>query len=463
MTSWMPDPATLTRPAYRSLAQAVVAAIEDGQLRPGDRLPTHRELAWRLGLSVQTVGRAYEALIRADVVAGEVGRGTFVKSAPAEGRTPPYQQLDSGDPTIDCSMLTPVSGPVPAEAMARTLAAMSGGLPAETLFSFRPRQALRRSAEAGLVWLKTCGVATRADLFIATNGATSAMTVALMTAAAPGDLVVTEAAGHHTLKALTRYLGLKLSGLNCDAEGVLPDAFDAACRRGARALYLLPSGNGPLTSVMGPARRAEIVAVARQHDAAIVENDAWGPLEPQRPAPLAMLAPERVFYFTSLTKCLLPGLRLGWLVVPEARVTAALGRHLVTNWMATGLVAEIGARWIEDGTARRLLDWQRAQLARRNRLAARALAGLPMRGNPHGLHVWLPLPEGWDEPGFVNSARLRGVALAPGSAFHIGPEPPQQQGVRLCLGGPGESALREALTVVRRLMQNLPEPDFLTI
>ena len=463
MTSWMPDPATLTRPAYRSLAQAITAAIADGRLRPGDRLPTHRDLAWKLGLSVQTVSRAYEALIRADVVTGEVGRGTFVKSAPVEGRAPPYQQIDSGDPAIDCSMLTPVSSALHTEAMARTLAEMSGTVRAETLFSFRPRQALRRSAEAGLRWLAGCGLSTRADLVLATNGATPAMTVALMTAAAPGDLVVTEAAGHHTLKALTRYLGLKLQSLPCDDEGVLPDALGAACQRGARVLYLLPAGNGPLTAVMSPARRAEIVAVARHHDAAIVENDAWGPLEPDRPAPLAMLAPERVFYFTSLTKCLLPGLRLGWLVVPEAQVTAAFGRHLVTNWMATGLIAEIGARWVQDGTARRLLDWQRTELARRNRMAAAALAGLPMRANPHGLHVWLPLPKGWEEPAFVNSARLRGVAIAPGSAFHIGPEPAQAQGVRLCLGGPSESDLQQALTTVARLMRNLPEPDFLTI
>lgn len=463
MTSWMPDPATLTRPAFRSLAQSIIAAIEEGRLRPGDRLPTHRELAWKLGLSVQTVSRAYEALIRADAITGEVGRGTFVKSAPAEGRAPPYQQLDSGDPAIDCSMLTPVGSAAHSEAMARTLAEAAGALRAETLFSFRPRQALRRAAEAGLRWLAGCGLATRADLVLTTNGATPAMTVALMTAAAPGDLVVTENAGHHTLKALARYLGLKLSGLPCDGEGVLPDALDAACRRGARVLYLLPAGNGPLTTVMSPARRAQIVAIARRHDIAIVENDAWGPLEPDRPAPLAMLAPERVYYFTSLTKCLMPGLRLGWLVVPEARVTAAFGRHLVTNWMATGLIAEIGARWIEDGTAARLLDWQRGELARRNRLAARCLAGLPMRANPHGLHLWLPLPQGWNESGFVNSARLRGVAIAPGSAFHIGPDPAPEQGVRLCLGGPSESALEQALTTVARLMRNLPEPDFLAI
>jgi DNA-binding transcriptional MocR family regulator len=245
---------------------------------------------------------------------------------------------------------------------------------------------------------------------------------------------------------------------------MLPDALRAACRsRGVRAIYLMPSGTNPLNMVMGPDRRAEIIAIAREYDLFVIENDAWGPLAPDRPPPLAELAPERVFYFTSLTKCLLPGLRLGWLVVPEAQVTAAFGRHLTTNWMATALIVEIGTRWIADGTAARLLDWQRDALVRRNRLAVQVLAGLALRSRPHSLHVWMPLPEEWDEQRFVNSARLRGVAVAPGSAFHLGTDSVPERGVRVCLGAPSESALEAALITLARLARNLPEPDFLAI
>ena len=107
MTIWPPTPESLQRPAYRSLARAVVSAIAAGELRPGDRLPTHRDLARRLGLSVQTVSRAYEALIRADVIAGEVGRGSFVKSARPAPRAPRYPWLDQGEAIIDCSILSP--------------------------------------------------------------------------------------------------------------------------------------------------------------------------------------------------------------------------------------------------------------------------------------------------------------------------------------------------------------------
>lgn len=464
MTKWPPTSASLARPVYRSLAQAIIDAIDTGQLRTGDRLPTHRELAYTLGISVQTVSRAYDALIRSDVISGEVGRGSYVRAGSTDGRAPPYQQLDASDPITDCSMLTPVAGDIHRQAMDATLSELVGQTPPEVLFSFRPRQGLQRHADAALPWLHLCGLETRSDLVLTTNGATSAMTIALMTIAPPGSTVATEAMSHHTLKALTRYLGQKLVGLASDSQGMLPSALRAACRsRQVKAVFLMPSGTNPLNRVMGMERRAEILRIAEEYDLFIIENDAWGPLATDRLPPLAALAPARVLYVTSLTKCLLPGLRLGWLVVPEALVTAAFGRHLTTNWMATGLIAEIGTRWIANGTAMRLLDWQRVALAVRNRLAAEILAGQPLLQQPHGLHVWLPLPEGWEEQRFVNSARLRGVAIAPGNAFHVDSDASAETGIRICLGGPSEPVLENALGIVARLVRNAPEPDFLTI
>jgi DNA-binding transcriptional MocR family regulator len=464
VTNWRPDPAQLSRPVYRSLAGAIADAISDGSLRPGDRLPTHRDMAHALGVSVQTVSRAYDALIRADLLAGTVGRGTFVKHAPPDGRTSPYQQLAADDSVIDCSMLVPVTGPLHQQAMDAALAGLVGTTPPEVLFSFRPHQALQRHSERALQWLRICGLDVRADCVLPTNGATGAMTVALMAAVPPGGTVLAETMGHHTLQALTRYLGLKLTGVACDSQGMIPEALDAACRSGdhaARALYLFSSRNSPLNTETGPDRRRELVALAVRHGLYIIENDAWGPLQPDRPAPLFTLAPDRVFYFTSLTKCLLPGLRLGWLVMPEGQAAAAFARHQATVWMATALIAEIGSRWIADGTAERLLAWQRTQLEARNALARRCLAGLPVRGHPHGLHVWLQLPEAWEESAFVNSARLRGVAVAPGHAFRLGAGKPPERGVRICLGGGTESALEEALKTLSRLALSLPEPEFL--
>jgi DNA-binding transcriptional MocR family regulator len=439
----------------------MMRAIETGELKAGDRLPTHREFAYQLGLSVQTVSRAYEELTRLDVITGEVGRGTFVKAGSAEARTP-WQRLSDSDETIDCSMQTPVCGDIHAERMSATLAELSRDLSPDALYSFRPRAALQGHRAAALRWLARCGLPTRAELVLPTNGNTSAMTVALMSAAVPGDLVVTEEMGHHTLPPLAQYLGLRLAGLAVDGEGVVPDGFDRACRGGGvKVLYVVPNGLNPLARMMGEARRRALAEIARQHDVVILENDAGGPLQPHRPRPLATHAPERTFYFTGFTKCLLPGLRYGYLVMPETLVSATANRHLVTNWMATPLMAEIATRWIGDGTAEELLAWQQAALARHNRVASEALREVPHDAVVNGLHVWVPLQPPWNEEAFVTHCRHHGVAIAAGSAFAVGE--PSQRGVRVCLGGASPDALRRGLSVLARLARGRPEPALLAV
>ena len=122
----------------------------------------------------------------------------------------------------------------------------------------------------------------------------------------------------------------------------LPDALDAACRHeGIRAVFLQPSVIGPTAALMGEGRRAAIAAVARRHDIAIIENDVLGPLIEDRPPPVAAFAPERTLYVTSFTKTVLPGLRTGYLAVPDRMLSAVMNRHLVTNWIATPLIAAL--------------------------------------------------------------------------------------------------------------------------
>lgn len=462
MTMWPPNPATLKRPVYRSLAESLIEAIKSGEVQQGDRLPTHRDLAETLGISVQTVSRAYEELHRLGAIAGMVGRGTFVRAAAADTRTP-WHRIGDGDEVIDFSMLTPVTGKIHEERMRATLAEMSRDLSSDVLFSFRPRATLLSHSEAALGWLKRCGVeADRAQL-LPTNGNTSAMTVALMTAARPGELVVSEDLTHHTLKALCSYLELGLHGLETDDEGIVPQAFESACRsHKVRVLFVMPTGLNPQATMMGLARRQALVDIARRHDVAIVEDDAWGPIQPERPPPIVALAPERTFYFTSLTKPLLPGLRYGWLVSPETLVSATANRHLVTNWMATPLMVEIGTRWLKDGTADDLLAWQMNALARRNGLVTEALGAFSPRSSPNGMHVWLPLPRQWNEDAFVAHARSEGVAVAAGSAFAVD-LPTHAPGIRICLGCSSEAGMARGLDIIARLVRNKPEPALLTL
>ena len=460
MTIWPPKPGDLRRPAWRSLVEAAEAAIDAGALEPGDRLPTHRRLAADLGLGVQTVGRAYDELTRRGRVRGEIGRGTFVRAPFAEARTPFVAERSGGD-VIDLSMLKPVPDPAQQAALQGALRAIADDMPGSAVASFRPSTVQDEAAAATRRWLALCGLDPDPGRVVLTGGSTPAMTVALMTAASPGGLVATEEVGHHTLKPLARYLGLRLAGVAVDGEGMRPDALDALCvREAVTAIYLMPTATNPLSFTMGRARREAVVAVARRHGLLIVENDAWGPLQSERPAPFAALAPELTFWFTSFTKCLMPGLRVGHLVVPERFEGAARNRHLVTAWTLTPLMSEIAARLVADGTAEALMLRQRAAFRERADRARRVLDGRAVRVAREGMHAWIPLPDAWAEEAFVAHARRHGLAVAPGSSFAID-EATRHRGIRLALGAEEAGAVARGLGIVARLLRSEPEPALL--
>lgn len=457
MTNWPPAPGTLQRPAYRSLIQAIETAIQNGVLKPGDRLPTQRKLAFDLHLSVQTVSRAYDRLTEAGRIVGVVGRGTFVRAAP-DDIAMPFVNRKTSRALLDMSILKPIIDHAHEEAMQRTLRSVAASLPRSVLEGFRPSPRFGKGSAQVRRWLGLCDLDPGADAVIPTNGSTSAMTAALMTAAQPGDLVVTEDIGHHTLRPLARFLGLRLQGAAVDDDGLCPHALDRICRReNVKALYIMPGGLNPLAFTMSEARREDVVRVARKHDLLVIENHAWGPLQDAPPPPIARLAPERTLFFTSLTKCLMPGLRVGYLVVPAHLGSAAANRHLVTNWMATGLMTEIAERWLDDGTADDLLHRQRVALADRQDCAAQILGGLTYRTGQNGLHLWIPCRGAQEEAALVAAARREGVAVAPGASFSIGPHD-LHTGVRVALGGQSFPDFARGLEIVKRVAMDTAQP-----
>ncbi|WP_456242959.1 MocR-like ectoine utilization transcription factor EhuR [Sinorhizobium kostiense] len=461
MTTWMPDTAQLRRPAYLSLAEQFARAIQEGRLQNGTRLPTHRKLADDLKLSVQTVSRAYDELIRRGLISGEVGRGSFVQTRPREP-APPYLPERLGE-LIDLSILKPVCEQIHLEKMREAFAWLAENLPASSALSFRPNMVFPRHRNVAAEWLSRCGLDISPLNISLTNGATSAMTVALMSVAPPGSTIATEAISHHTLVPLSTYLGIRLQGIAIDDDGMMPEALDEACRTGViRAIFLQPSVINPTATLMSADRRAALAEVARRHDMAIIENDILGPLVEERLPPIAALAPERTLYVTSFTKITVPGLRIGYLAAPDRYVAAVANRHLVSNWMATPSMAEIASYWVSDGTAMELVNWQRRALAVRHAIATESLGNLSHRTHPQSLHVWLPLPEGHSEDAFVSQARLRGVAIAPGASFRTA-DFGWRPSVRISLGSTTEQELKTGLGTVTSLALGDPEALLLAI
>lgn len=460
MTKWHPDPASLHRPVYVSLADQFSSAIKGGRLAADEKLPAHRDLAYDLNISIQTVSKAYDILARRGLVSGEVGRGTYVKPKDPSLQSPYMTERLAN--VIDLSIVMPVCATMQVDRMKEALHHLGDTLAPASVLSFRPNTIFPRHNEAATVWLAGLGVHVSTQNVLLFNGSSSAFAIAIMSAAGPGAVLAAEDICYHVVRPLADYLGIRVRAIPADADGMLPEALTEAClREPIRAITLQPNLANPTAVLMPETRRRALADVARKNDVTIVEVDVFGPLLSDRPPPIAALAPERTIYVTGLSKVAMPGLRIGYIAAPNQYAATIANRQLMTNWMATPIMAELATLWLGDGTMDFLVNWQRERIRARGRVVAQCLDGLPYRAHPEGLHVWLPLPPSHDEVAFVSQALFRGVAVAPSTPFSLKGSP--VGAVRLSVGATEEFELRAGLNVLASLLRAAPDRNVLSL
>lgn len=456
MRSWHPTLlAGGSAPLYRRLVDAMEADIRQGRLEPGTRLPPQRRLADALSISVGAVTRAYEEAALRGLVQAHVGRGTFVAERVA------------GDPgpsgLIDLSINT-APAVFPGAAFAEVFASPRQALPWVERLQYLPPAGLEADRRAASAWLVRTAGLEDADWrhIVCCNGAQGAMALAFATLCAPGDTVLCEAATFAGIKALAGCLGCRLVGVAMDAEGLDPDALDrAAAETGARVLYTLPTLQNPTARTAGPARRADIVRIARARDLWIVEDDVYALYARELGLPpLAALAPERCFHATSLSKSLSPGLRAGYLVTPAGeQVDRVVQTARALTHSPPGIGHGIATHWIESGKADDMAAQVRAEAGARLAMARAALGAAleaPVRGT--SLHAWLPMSE-LDAERVAGRALRAGLRITP-PATHAVPGAASATGLRLCVGSaPGRPALARALSILTGAMAGEVEPE----
>jgi DNA-binding transcriptional MocR family regulator len=453
---WQP---TMRRgvPRYLAIAEALAEDVASARLAAGAQLPTHRDLADRLGVTVGTVSRAYAEGARRGLISGEVGRGTFVRTA--GGGEPGVAGDADGTGVVEMSINhpPPVEGAETA-ALQATLSALARGRDLASLLAYSPDAGSRAHREAAAEWLERGGHRVTADRIIVCNGSQHGLMALLSMLAREGDAVLVEDLTYAGLKAIAGLLRLRLQGVAIDEEGIVPEALDAACRTsGARILYCVPTIQNPTAAVMGDRRRAAIADVIRRHRLTTIEDDVHGRLAEDPPPPLAALVPESTYYVTSTSKTLAPGLRVGFVAAPPGMAERLAATVRVTTWGAAPLTTEVVAGWIRDGSAEAILRARREEAAARQALARETLGGLGAGLAAGAYHLWLTLPPPWRSATFAAEARQRGVAVTAAEAFVVaGTDAPPA--VRLCLGTPRTRAdLLRGLRAVRQTLESRPE------
>lgn len=443
----------MARARYKPLVDRLAADIRSGRLAPGTRLPTHRQLAAREGLALVTATRVYAELQAMGLVAGEAGRGSFVR----EPALPPGLGIDqpaTAAGQVDLNFNHPAL-PGQAELLRAALRQLAAAGDLDALLRYQPHGGRAHERATVARHLGVRGLAVAPGQVAIVDGAQHGLAVTVMALLQPGDVVAVDALTYPGFKLLAQAHRLELAPLPAAGAGPDLDALAALCRRRrVRAVYAMPTLHNPLGWVTGLARRRQLVATARRHGLLLIEDAAYAFLAPSPPAPLAALAPECTVYVSGLSKSVATGLRVGFVAAPAdcmARIERAIR---ATTWNTPGVMAAIACGWIEDGTVARLEAGKRADAAARQALAGQAFAGLRPVRHPNGYFVWLPLPAELRADKVAQALLHAGVAVSTAEPFAAGGQVPHA--LRVALGSVPLDALGMALATVRRVIDAQP-------
>lgn len=459
------DHPAMTR--WSALSQALADMIEDGRLNAGERLPTHRDLAQAIGVTVGTVSRAYADTSQRDLTVGIVGRGTYVAREVPDVDVyaqPPLPRVEveqsregenhlfSAAHPLDMGFITPFEhlNP-PLEDAVRKLAGRAG---LNELGGYQAPHGLSRHREAGALWAARFGLPVAPDNVLVCAGAQHALLTVLASLFNPGDRIAVEQLSYPLLKQLCQRLRLQLTPIHMDKNGILPQALETACRtKPVRGLYLMPSCHNPTLTMIPEYRRQQIADICRRYDVNIIEDDVYALSLEQRLTPLTRLAPERSCFIASTSEALGAGLRIAYLCAPESWHKALEHTISYTISMAPPLMAELASLWISDGTADSVLTAKRQAATAANTLAREKLDGFSLETRTTGFFCWLKLQARQGASArFAEKARGRGIIVADASYFSVGGLIPEE-GVRLALGLKDQALLSTALETLVGLLQ----------
>lgn len=442
-------------PLHAQLERQLRAAIRDGRLAAGVRLPATRALGAELGVSRGVVVEAYEQLTAEGYLTTRRGSGTVVADAPRPAHEPPAPALAVAAPDDFHPGMPDLAG-FPRAAWQRSLRGVLAAAPDAALGYPDPAGTPELRVALARYLGRARGVAAGPERVLVTSGMTQGIALVCRALRARGARrIAVEDPGFMVHRAVAAHSGLELVPVPVDERGLRTDALAAV---EADALLATPAHQSPLGGVLPPGRRAALLAWAEERDAIVIEDDYDAEYRYDREPVGAMqgLAPERVVYAGCASKVLAPGLRLGWLVLP-ASLTQPVAYEKGLDDVGTPVLEQLAlADFLERGELDRHLRRMRPRYrARRDALVAALARQLPdwrLAGAAAGINAVVLMPEGLDEAALLAAATADGLRLHGLSWFRMTPGPP---GLVLGYANLAEPAIERGVARIARLAAGL--------
>ncbi|SDR61480.1 transcriptional regulator, GntR family [Rhizobiales bacterium GAS191] len=467
--------------------------VAKGALRPGTRVPASRALAQELGLARGTVSNVYERLAAEGFLVTRHGFGTIVAGQPAEPKRRDGAGARAGSqPRRDFAGSRRALELMTARSVAtRATWPLTPGVPALDAFPFalwarlNARFHRRQSADdlaygeplgyrplreaiAGYVGAAR-GITCTADEVLVTTGTQSATYIAALTIADPGERAWIEDPGYNGTRLALRLADLKSVPVRVDEEGLdVADGqrLDAQAKLVQTRLAIVsPSHQFPTGVVMSLTRRLALIDWAEAAGAYVIEDDYDSEFRYDG-EPIASLKAldgrhGRVIYVGTLSKVLAPGLRLGFLIVPDHLIDAARAvRSALDRQVSLPLQATV-SEFIGNGHLGAHIRKLRAVYAERRHALLEALDTLGrglfrVSGAATGVHVLGGLPPSIDDVAVARRARARQIGVEPLSFYRVGPDTQPRPALLLGFANTPPVILRAAVADVVSIIADEP-------
>jgi DNA-binding transcriptional MocR family regulator len=461
MTNWLPDLEQGNGPLYLRLAERIEADIAEGILAPGAKLPPQRNLAFDIGVTIGTVGRAYNLIRERGLVSGEVGRGTYVTDHKQISLVQPVPHMEPLGGTRG-TLAEP--GPIRMDSTAaievrqsgaieRLLAGIAKQYPTEITSYSRTLPAAWQ--QAGSRWLSAAGWVPDPAAIVPTLGAHSAILAVIAAVTVPGDKIAFEDLTYCSAARSINLMGRRSIIMQTQDGRITPDDFERLCaQQHPKLVFLMPSLHNPTATTMPEAYRPAIVEIARRHNVWIIEDEIYGSLMQQDEVKIAELAPERTFHIGGLAKSVAAGVRGGWVACPPHLAGRVLTAHKMVSGGMPFLMAELAAQLVNSGEADAIRAKVRMEVTAREAIARSIFAGMEFTSRPLAPFLWMKLPDPWLSGTFKSAALNEGVMIDDEDEFKPGRTEKTFHRVRMGLTVPAtREELTQGLTTLRRLME----------
>jgi len=483
-TSASPPSAVAPAHLYERLAQQLAHLIQQGTLRPGDRVPSVRKLVRQQSVSVSTVLQAYQCLERRGLIEARPQSGFYVRPPRWTPAPAPkvFHPAESPKRLHMAGLVMEVVGTLNRPGLVNLGAAVP---PAE----FLPTRELHRALGAALrrqpalanacdpsiglralrVQIAQCaleaGCTLAPDEIVITNGATEALHLCLRALTQPGDAVAIESPTYFGILQVLEVLGLRACEIPADPhEGVcLEELARRLARTRVKACVFMTNFSNPLGSCLPDVKKRILVEQLAAQGIPLIENDTYGSLAfgPVRPAAAkAFDRQDLVLWCGSFSKTLAPGYRIGW--VAPGRFKAEVHRLKHTCSIGNPMVTQLAlAEFLATGGYERHLRRLRRTYAELMERVSSLVAGHFPSGTrvtrPQGGQVlWLELPAHVDALELHRAALSGGLSIAPGPIFSARQQ--YRNCVRLNVANPWSEALEQALVKLGAMSAEQADP-----